>query len=398
MLLILTVIIMDILGGAEVDIFVPSFPDLQDTFHITPFMVELTLGVNLAAHCLTSVVIGSLGDRYGRRPIILLGLIIFILGSVCCVFANAYWQLLFGRLLQGAGISAPVVLSYLIIADNFALEKQQQLMGVLNGVMTLAMAIAPVIGSYVNIYYGWRGNFGVLLLLSLICLCLGILLLPKGIRHPHISLSLKGYKSVVQSKRAIYFILTISFSIQAYWIFIGISPILYMEKLGVTLHEFGFYQGALAAIFSVGSFASGIFLRRFGQKKCFYASVLLMAISTLLLPLLVLYDVKNPLILTSNMMLLSAGMVLPINILWPLMLESVANAKGRLSAVQAASRLIITALSIQIASYFYDGTLRSVAVTMGIFMMLTFWMGYKLVRIDNIFKNQEKNITSAEIL
>jgi DHA1 family bicyclomycin/chloramphenicol resistance-like MFS transporter len=353
-------------------------------------MVELTLGVNLAAQCLTSLVIGSLGDRYGRRPIILLGLYVFIIGSVCCVFANAFWVLIFGRLLQGIGISAPIVLSYLVIADAYSVEKQQQLMGILNGVMTLSMAVAPVIGSYVNLYFGWRGNFSVLLLLSLVCLCLGKILLPRGVPQPEVSLSLKGYRSVVQSKKAIYSILTICFSLQAYWIFIGISPILYMESLGVSLKEFGFYQGALAATLSIGSFASGIFLRRFGQRKCFFTSTLLMAAFTLSLPILVLYDVKNPLIITASMMLLSAGMVLPINILWPLMLESVVNAKGRLAAVQTASRLIITALSIQIASYFYDGTLRSLVITMGIFMVFTFFIGYKLFKVDAIFRNQEK--------
>ena len=89
MYLFITILIMEILGGAEVDIFVPSFPDLQRTFNLSPFMVELTLAVNLTAHCLTSLIVGNLGDRYGRRPIILIGLYVFIVGSVFCIFSTA---------------------------------------------------------------------------------------------------------------------------------------------------------------------------------------------------------------------------------------------------------------------------------------------------------------------
>lgn len=386
MFLIITVLLMDILGGAEIDIFVPSFPDLQDTFQLSPFMVELTLSVNLAAHCLTALIVGNLGDRYGRRPIIIIGLCGFIIGSVFCIFSVSYWQLLFGRFLQGVGISSPVVLSYLVIADKYSTEKQQQLMGVLNGALTLAMAIAPVIGSYVNIFFGWRGNFCVLLLLSLICLVLALLFIPQGVKDTHVSLSLREYQPILKSQKALYYIMTIVFSLQAYWIFIGISPIFYMEELGVKISEFGIYQGALAATLSIGSFSSGIFLKKFGQERCFFFSVYLLVIFFILLVILILFDVKNPLIITLVMVVQSAGITLPINILWPLMLVSMPNAKGRLAALQTASRLIVTAASIQLASYFYDGTLKSLGIVMTLFIILTFWVGKKLFQVGNIFK------------
>lgn len=394
--LIITIIIMEILGGAEIDIFVPSFPDLQTTFDLSPFMVELTLGVNLTAHCLTSLIVGNLGDRYGRRPIILLGLCVFIIGSLFCIFSMAYWQLLLGRFIQGVGISAPVVLSYLVLADKYSAEKQQQLMGILNGALTLAMAFAPVVGSYVNMFFSWRGNFGVLLLLSLICLGLGLMFLPKGVKNPQITLSLKEYRPILRSQKAFYYFATIVFSIQAYWIFVGMSPILYMESLGVSLQKFGFYQGALAAVFSIGSFSSGFFLRRFGQKQCFFFGVYLMIAFVTMMPILILFNVKDPMIITSVMLFQSAGIILPINILWPLMLDCVPNAKGRLAAVFTASRLIVTALSIQLASYFYDGTLKSLGLAMGFFMALSFWAGYKLFQVDHIFSVGQKDPQGSE--
>ncbi len=390
MCLIITILIMGILGGAEVDIIVPSFPDLQRSFNLSPFMVELTLAVNLTAHCLTSLIVGNLGDRYGRRPIILIGLGVFVVGSVFCIFSSSYWQLLFGRFLQGAGISAPVVLSYLVIADKYSTSRQQQLMGVLNGALTLGMAFAPVVGSYVNMFFHWQGNFVLLLILSLVCLVLGFVFLPKGVKNPEISLSLREYKPILHSKVAFYYILTIILALQSYWVFIGMSPIFYMEDLNVSLKDFGFYQGALAVTFSIGSFSSGFFLKKFGQKNCFFFSACLLVAFTMMLPILMLFNVKDPVIITAVMLLQSIGIIMPINIFWPLMLEVIPGGKGRLAAVAVGSRLIVTALSLQATSFFYDGTFRSLGVAMGVLMTLTFWAGYKLFQTDTIFKDEEE--------
>src|SRR5690554_3164340 len=99
----LTVLFLSVLSGAEIDLFVPSFPKLQEIFDLTPSEVTLTLGINLVAHCVTSLIIGHLADCYGRKPVLLWGIIIFLIGTICCIFAQNYWTLLFGRFLQGLG-------------------------------------------------------------------------------------------------------------------------------------------------------------------------------------------------------------------------------------------------------------------------------------------------------
>lgn len=164
-----------------------------------------------------------------------------------------------------------------------------------------------------------------------------------------------------------------------------------MEDLGVSLKNFGFYQGALAVTFSIGSFSSGFFLRKFGQRNCFFFSAFLLAGFTGMLPILIFLNVRDPIVITAVMLVQSIGVILPINILWPLMLEAIPGGKGRLAAITVAGRLIMTALSLQVASFFYDGTLRSLGVWMGLFSVLTFWAGYKLFQTaDTIFKNGEE--------
>jgi DHA1 family bicyclomycin/chloramphenicol resistance-like MFS transporter len=382
MMQFITVLVMCILVGSEVDLFIPSFPELQNVFNISTFMVELTLGVNLLAHCFTSLIVGILGDLYGRKPIILIGLIIFIAGSLFCVFAIEYWQLLFGRLLQGIGISGPAVLSYVVIADTYSTEKQQQMMGILNGSVTFAMAFAPVIGSYVSLFFHWRGNFVLLLILGLISLVLGILFIQQGQTKPYTSKCFKEYYVVFQSPKTFYYISTICLLVLPYWLFIGMAPILYIGDLGVTLYEFGFYQGATALMFSIISLSSGYCIKKFGQLNCFIFSISMLCTFIVFTLILIAFRVTNPVIITICMQFLALGIIYPVNILYPLSLESIAYAKGKIAAVIAASRLILIAFSIQTVSYTYQGTFAPIGITMCFILVVMFWCCYKLFRIS----------------
>src|SRR4029079_3491274 len=132
-MIFITVIIMDLLTGMEFDLFVPSFPQIQNHFHLTPSWVEALLSVNFIGYCVSLFFVGGLADRYGRKPIILLGLITFVIGSMLCLSISSYNLLFMGRLLQGVGIAAPAILSFLIIADSYPLKEQQFLMAMLNG-------------------------------------------------------------------------------------------------------------------------------------------------------------------------------------------------------------------------------------------------------------------------
>ena len=376
-----TVLFMCILVGSEIDLFVPSFPELQNVFNLSPFMVELTLSINLISHCFTCLVVGILGDIYGRKPIILIGVIIFTVGSLFCVFAMEYWQLLFGRLLQGVGISGPAVLSYVIIADTYSADKQQQMLGILNGIITFAMAFAPVIGSYVSLFFYWRGNLSLLLILGLISLILCILFIPQDKAKPHMPNFLREYYIVFRSPKAFYYICTICLLVLPYWLFISMSPILYIGNLGVSLNEFGFYQGAIAMVFSVISFSSGYCTKKFGQLRCFIFSMSMLCVFIILILILIVLKVNDPVIITICIQFLALGIIYPVNILYPLSLESAPSAKAKIAAIIVASRLILVACSVQSVSYIYSGTFTSIGIAMCFILIAMFWCCYKLFNI-----------------
>jgi len=384
---LVTVICMDLLAGMEFDLFVPSFPLLQEQFGLTPFWVEALLSVNFIGYCISLFLVGGLADRYGRKPIILTGLITFILGSVLCLVPTSYYFLFVGRFLQGMGVAAPAILSFLIIADAYPIKNQQFLLAMLNGSMNAATAAAPVIGSYVTLYFRWQGNFMALLLMGLATLILTLLCIPHTKPHHQETLLQQGYFDIIQNKPLMLLIVNIILMFVPYWIFVGMSPLLYMEDLGVSLSHFGFYQGALALVFAIGSVLFGLSMRKFDQKKMLFLSIQIFIFSVISIGLATFFDSRNPLLLTLAFLPFVIGQIIPTTINFPVCLNYLPQAKGRVSAIIQGSRLIIAALFLQVAGYFYEGSFQSIGIILTTFVILVASTLFIVVKNQELMKH-----------
>jgi DHA1 family bicyclomycin/chloramphenicol resistance-like MFS transporter len=324
------------------------------------------LSVNFVGYCLSLFFVGSLADRYGRKPIILLGLVTFIIGSMLCVWGDAYRFLLVGRFFQGVGVAAPAILSFLIIADSYPLKKQQFFMAMLNGVMNVSVGIAPVMGSYISLYFQWQGNFMTLLFLGLAVLVMTLIFIPTyklPAHHEHKeTISFRGYVPLFKSKPLMLLMVNIIFMFVPYWIFVGISPVLYMKDFGVSLAHFGYYQGVLALVFGLGSVLFGLIMHRVAHKKMLSISNKLYMASFIIIVLVTVLDSMNPLIITLAFLPFIISQIIPSNMLGPVCLNFIPHAKGKISAVLQGSRLIISAVGLQLAGYFYQGSFRNIGI------------------------------------
>jgi DHA1 family bicyclomycin/chloramphenicol resistance-like MFS transporter len=356
-LMIVSVILMDILSGMEFDLFVPSFAQIQSYFQITTFWTESLLSINFIGYFIGLFVVGSLADRLGRKKVILTGLIIFILGSLCCVFAHDYILLLVGRFFQGIGIAAPAILSFLIIADRFPIQEQQKWMAMLNGSLNFAAAGAPVIGSYIALYYQWRGNFTALLLLGLFTFIVSVFFVPYDSPLGKIEkLSLKAYVAILKNKSLMLFIVNIILMTTPYWIFVGISPLLYVKSLHVSLHVFGFYQGILACAVAIGSIGLGFIVKKYSQKTWLVLGLFLYGVSLIVMLGVTVFYKNNPWLITAAMLVFVITQLIPSTIIYPICLNLLPEAKGKVAAIEQGGGFIFVSLILQITGYFYGGS------------------------------------------
>lgn len=376
--ILLTVILMDLLAGMEFDLFVPAFPQIQNHFGLSIFWVESLLSVNFLGYCLSLFLVGSLADRYGRKPLLLMGLLIFVAGSVLCVGGSSFWHLLIGRFLQGAGVAAPAILSFLIIADSYPLEHQQRFLALLNGVMNISVALAPVLGSYITLHFNWHGNFVALLGLGLLVLFMTMWWIPDNQpekkSHPPL---VAGYLKLFTMGPLMLLIGHIVLMIVPYWIFVGLSPMLYMQSLGVSLQHFGYYQGVLALVFALGSLLFSWVLPQRNQKQWLTITTFLFFFSLGSLTLITWINTQSPLLITLGFLPFIIAQIIPATILYPICLHYLPEAKGQISALIQGGRLVLCAIGLQVASIFYQGSFRNIGIILIIvivFVILTFVM------------------------
>lgn len=167
-----------------------------------------------------------------------------------------------------------------------------------------------------------------------------------------------------------------------YWIFVGMSPILYMEDLGVSLQHFGYYQGVLALIFALGSVFFGFLVQGRNPQKMLKVANHITFFGFACIAAVTFTDSPNPLMITMAFIPFIIGQIIPSNLLFPICLNFMPRAKGRVSAVMQGSRLVLTALTLQLAGYSYRGSFQNIGI---IIIPCIFIGGILLVRV---IKNQ----------
>lgn len=371
-MLIITIILMDLLVGMEFDLFVPSLTQIQHHFDTSPFLLEGLISFNFTGYCLGLFIVGEVDQRVGRKKTILLGLVTFVVGSALCLSTISFHTILFGRFLQGLGISAPGILSFILIADKYPIKKQQFYMGILNGTMNIAVAVAPVIGSFIALYFKWRGNFAVLLILGIVALLMTVVFVPHYQSHTDKNTkSFIGYKRILTNRHLMMVIVFFIFNFVPYWIFVGISPLLYVKHLKVGLAYFGYYQGAIALTFGLGSICFGFFVKRFQERSALKFGNAIFILSIIAILITGLNEIQNPLWITLAVMIFVMGQIIPSIILYPLCINIIPREKARISGLMQAGRLVFASLSLELAGFFYDGTFQTVGIIMIVFIFMT---------------------------
>lgn len=259
--------LMVALGQMSIGLYLPSLPTLTKVFGATMGEVQLTLTAYLVGFSISQLLIGPMSDRFGRRPVLFLGLGVFVCASLACTAASTIEALILFRLLQAFGACAGQALSRAILRDLAEGAEAAKVMSLIAISMSVSLAITPSLGAQVYVHLGWAANFLLLAAVGVLLLALCVLRLPETNRTPDATATdprrmLRNYATLLTDRTFLGYALSLGFLFSALFAYPTGSPQILMVQLGFSPEQFG-----LLNLFNVFGFLAGsIIANRVGQR------------------------------------------------------------------------------------------------------------------------------------
>ncbi|EWY37420.1 MFS transporter permease [Skermanella stibiiresistens SB22] len=259
-------------GPLSTDIYLPSLPTLVRVFDSDIATVQLTLSVYLVGFAVSQLVYGPLSDRFGRRPILLVGIAIFAVASAACAMAGTIEQLIVARFFQALGSCCGPVLGRAVVRDVHGRERAAQVLAYMAMAMALAPAIGPAIGGYLTVLFGWRVTFLFLTCFGVVILAAVWLMLAETNRQRD-ALALmprrlvSNYASLLRSRAFTGYTLCLAAIYSAMFAFLSGSAFVLIDQFGLTPERYGMAFGVIVVGYMIGTFAAGKLTRKLGIDR-----------------------------------------------------------------------------------------------------------------------------------
>ena len=268
------------LGALATNIILPAFPAMGEDLGVSIRDLGATLSSFFLAFALGQLFVGPLSDRFGRQRLVLIGLAIFVVGSVVCASASSLPQLIAGRVIQALGVCATSVLSRAIARDLFDGQDLSRALSLTMVAMAAAPGFSPLIGGAMNTLLGWRATF---MLLAILALALALYYTMRlGETHApdqrspwSVSAVLKGYGTLLRDRRLTAPALAASLVIGALYAFFSMAPAILLTGFGLTSLQFGlFFAFTVLVVFASGLLAPKL-AGRWGQSQAARAGLVI---------------------------------------------------------------------------------------------------------------------------
>lgn len=355
-------------GTVALHIFIPALPAAARDLGTTPAAIQLTITLYLIGLAAGQLVYGPISDRFGRRPILLASLAIYLAGFVLAIPAPTIGWLVAARVVQSIGACGALVLGRAMVRDVSTSEDAAQKLAVLIACMTLTPALAPGLGGLIDAWFGWRAIFVVLAIVVGILTLLVVLTLPetnlRPTATPGIASALAGYRRLMRSGKFRRYVLAGSCSGTSVYAFLAVAPFLYIDVLHRSAQEVGLY----CVIVSIGMAAGALLVRllvgrlemrrgaRLGNLVSLAAACLLLALS--------LAGELSVATLTGAMLLyaLGTGIGGPNMVAGAMSVDP--GAAGSASGLYGFSQMAVGALATLAVGLWHDGSAIPLAVVL----------------------------------
>ncbi len=253
---------LGMLGPFSIDTYIPAFSAIAQSLNATPVQMQQTLSAYLFGFAFMNLFHGALSDSFGRRPVILGGLVLFTLASVGCALSQTVGQFVFFRALQGLSTGAGVVVSRAVIRDMFPPSEAQRVMSQVTIFFGVAPAVAPMVGGVLSEYLGWHAVFWFLVGVGVVLTVANLKLLPETLhakdRQPfQVRHLMRGYWALLSDPRFMLLALASGVPFNGLFLYILSAPAFLGDILQLKPTQFFWFFILSISGIMAGSWLSG---------------------------------------------------------------------------------------------------------------------------------------------
>lgn len=234
------------------DLYLPALPDMTKIFNTTPIILNLTITLFFIFYAIGMLIWGPLSDRHGRKPILLIGMILYAVASVCCAFSFNIYMLIFFRIIQAIGSAAAVAVATAVLKDIYHGEELGSKLAIVQSISMTSPIISPIIGAFILKYTSWHGIFIILTLVSIIAI-IGTLFFKETHKNPSEGNLIEVFstlKTVSENKKFLLVVITFALTLLPLLAYVTISSYIYINGFGVSEEAYGYFF-AIGGIFLV---------------------------------------------------------------------------------------------------------------------------------------------------
>ncbi|MCI5052035.1 MAG: multidrug effflux MFS transporter [Simkaniaceae bacterium] len=277
----LAILFVATIGLIVTDLYLPSMPAIARDFDVPSNLVQYTLSFYLLTYSISQLFYGPASERFGRKPLIFFGIVTSLIGSGLCLFSWSITPLIVGRILQGLSLGTQAGIVRAIMRDSFQGDELAKTASFVAVGAACAMAIAPTVGGFIQLTMGWRFNFLVIFLYSI----LGVIaiwrwlpetLQEKNLQALRVSHIFKNYITLLKSPIYMAYTLCGCLSFAGILAFFTVSPFLFQKTLGLSAAEYGLLPILLALGLAIGGVINSIFVRKFGRHHLLVCGVVML--------------------------------------------------------------------------------------------------------------------------
>jgi DHA1 family bicyclomycin/chloramphenicol resistance-like MFS transporter len=350
------------------DLYIPVLPEIGHIFRVSESWVGATLSINLISLAFSGLYYGSLSDSIGRRPVIIGGILLFMLASFACGVSTNIIQLLIARFFQGLGGGVAFSVGVAVVRDLYeGSAKSAQMFSRMQSVIALSPTFAPIIGGIIGAIYGWESIFYVLGIIALALLMAMILYgketLPLEKRRKRTPASFSDeYKYFL--KRPLFWcyagiqILSLGW----FWSELAFLPALFQDFYEVPASSFGWYLSVLMAAYIFGTFLNQYLVNHVSLKKLVNIGLGLFFLSAIAMCIVQVLGFASPWMVVLLRFPAGIGFAFVFGNAATLAMDQEKERTGSAAALIGSSELLAGAIGIFIIDLFGAGTLYPLAL------------------------------------